>query len=173
MPTGPVDMGNTSLYRFFDSKEKLIYVGIAKDALRRLNQHSKGKDWFSAVATVRIERFESRIAALRAEELAIQREKPMANILKSTELSYGDDPTSIVIPPKRQEPPKPQVNVHKIISYNDLQTNHGITYTRRHLYTLEDNRKFPRRVSLGENRIGWLEVEIKNWIEKRTEARLA
>ena len=48
----------------------------------------------------------------------------------------------------------------KLLRYCDLQETRGIGYTRRHLYTLEAERRFPKRVPLGENRAGWIESEI-------------
>lgn len=59
----------------------------------------------------------------------------------------------------------------KLLRYCELQETRGIGYTRRHLYTLEAERKFPKRVPLGENRVGWIESEIDEWIKERAESR--
>jgi len=61
----------------------------------------------------------------------------------------------------------------KLLRYCDLNDTRGITYTRRHLYTLESENKFPKRVPLGENRVGWLESEIDGWIQDRADTRAA
>jgi prophage regulatory protein len=61
----------------------------------------------------------------------------------------------------------------KLLRYCELNDTRGITYTRRHLYTLESENKFPRRVPLGENRVGWLESEIDGWIRDRAASRAA
>jgi prophage regulatory protein len=61
----------------------------------------------------------------------------------------------------------------KLLRYCDLADTRGITYTRRHLYTLENERKFPRRVPIGENRVGWLESEIDDWIGAQAARRVA
>jgi prophage regulatory protein len=61
----------------------------------------------------------------------------------------------------------------KLLRYCDLQTTRGINYSRRHLYNLENERKFPRRVQLGENRVGWIESEIDGWIVERSALRAA
>jgi prophage regulatory protein len=61
----------------------------------------------------------------------------------------------------------------KLLRYCDLNETRGIGYSRRHLYTLESERKFPKRVSLGENRVGWIESEIDNWITQRAACRAA
>ena len=61
----------------------------------------------------------------------------------------------------------------KLLRYCDLEETRGISYTRRHLYTLESERKFPRRVPIGENRVGWIESEIDGWIAERAASRAA
>jgi prophage regulatory protein len=61
----------------------------------------------------------------------------------------------------------------KLLRYCDLSETRGITYTRRHLYTLETERKFPRRVPLGENRVGWIESEIDDWLSQKAASRAA
>jgi prophage regulatory protein len=61
----------------------------------------------------------------------------------------------------------------KLLRYCELNDTRGITYTRRHLYTLENERKFPKRVPLGENRVGWIESEIDNWLAEKAASRAA
>jgi predicted DNA-binding transcriptional regulator AlpA len=45
--------------------------------------------------------------------------------------------------------------------------------SRRHLYTLESEHKFPKRVALGENRVGWIESEVDDWIKEKAACRAA
>jgi prophage regulatory protein len=74
------------------------------------------------------------------------------------------------------KPPSPandNVRPDKLLRYCDLNETRGITYTRRHLYTLESENKFPKRVPLGENRVGWLESEIDGWVRDRAASRVA
>ena len=59
----------------------------------------------------------------------------------------------------------------KLLSFAELTTTRGITFSRRHLKRLEDERKFPRRVVLGENKIGWVVTEIDEWLATRLAAR--
>jgi prophage regulatory protein len=61
----------------------------------------------------------------------------------------------------------------KLLSFAQLTTTRGITFSRRHLQRLEDERKFPRRVALGENRIGWPEAEIDRWLAEKLAQREA
>src|SRR5438034_9026932 len=37
----------------------------------------------------------------------------------------------------------------KLLRYCELNETRGIGYSRRHLYTLESERKFPKRITLG------------------------
>jgi prophage regulatory protein len=61
----------------------------------------------------------------------------------------------------------------KLLKFDELESTRGISYTRRHLYTLESERKFPKRVVLGENRVGWIESEIDNWLAEKASCRAA
>lgn len=46
-----------------------------------------------------------------------------------------------------------------------------VLYSGQHIGRLERAGKFPRRVKLGENRVGWVRAEIDAWIAKRMRAR--
>ncbi|MCK1313719.1 AlpA family phage regulatory protein [Bradyrhizobium sp. 23] len=61
----------------------------------------------------------------------------------------------------------------RLLSYAELGSARGITFSRRHLRRLEDQKQFPRRVALGENRIGWVETEIDEWLAAKLAARNA
>jgi predicted DNA-binding transcriptional regulator AlpA len=55
----------------------------------------------------------------------------------------------------------------RLISYKQLSSTRGITFSRRHLARLEAERKFPTRVALGEKRIGWVMTEIDEWLAQK------
>jgi prophage regulatory protein len=59
----------------------------------------------------------------------------------------------------------------RLLSYDELRPQKGIPYSKVHLWRLEREGKFPRRVKLGENRHGWLESEIDDWIAERMASR--
>jgi prophage regulatory protein len=61
----------------------------------------------------------------------------------------------------------------KLLTFRDLAETRGIQFSYRHLYTLEDERKFPRRVKIGERRVGWIESEIDEWLAARIALRAA
>lgn len=52
----------------------------------------------------------------------------------------------------------------RILSYNDLSADKGITYSKAHLWRLEREGRFPKRVPLGGARHGWLDSEIDEWL---------
>jgi prophage regulatory protein len=51
----------------------------------------------------------------------------------------------------------------KILTFSQLRER-GVLFTRRHVDRLEAAGKFPKRVSLGDNRVGWLTEEIEAYI---------
>jgi hypothetical protein len=69
-----------ALYRHFDAAGVLLYVGISKNAMCRLQGHS-GASWYGALATMTVDHFDTRGAACEAEWRAIQSEGPVHNKL--------------------------------------------------------------------------------------------
>ena len=74
-------INRTALYRFYDSEELLLYVGITTRVDRRFEQHKRSKSWFNLAARIEIEYYETRGEALAAEAHAIQSEEPLFNII--------------------------------------------------------------------------------------------
>ena len=70
----------TCLYRHFDEKGNLLYVGVSLSVMARLSQHRSASEWFGDIARVEIEHHPNRGAALEAEKKAIREEKPKHNI---------------------------------------------------------------------------------------------
>ena len=67
------------LYRHFDAEGKLLYIGISMSAFRRLKEHQSTAVWAKDIASMSIERFESRKQLVAAERIAIFWEKPIHN----------------------------------------------------------------------------------------------
>lgn len=42
-----------------------------------------------------------------------------------------------------------------------------VPYCDQHILRLEKQGKFPKRVCLGENRVGWFQTDVVNWIKSR------
>lgn len=71
----------TTLYRFYNRRDQLLYVGITYfKGIRRFSQHKRSKGWWEEVDTIRVEHFTDRIAAREAELKAIERENPRYNL---------------------------------------------------------------------------------------------
>ena len=71
------------LYRHWDDKGALLYVGISLNAAARASQHSKDKPWWSEVATITVEHLGciSRSEAESIEAAAIKAEAPRYNVV--------------------------------------------------------------------------------------------
>ena len=67
------------LYRHFDRKKKLLYVGISNISVARLASHKTHSNWFNRIATVTIENYLSRKRLFQKEREAIRKEHPMYN----------------------------------------------------------------------------------------------
>ncbi len=46
-----------------------------------------------------------------------------------------------------------------------------VLYSPQHIARLEKAGQFPKRVQLGANRVGWVESEVLEWLEKRIQSR--
>ena len=58
----------------------------------------------------------------------------------------------------------------RILSLNDL-LELGIYYSRVHIYRLVKAGKFPAPIKVGQNRIGWVESEIDEWLNAKIAER--
>jgi hypothetical protein len=76
--------GPTELYRHFDAKGVLLYVGISLSAVERLRQHRAAFNWFGQIVRVDIEVFPSRKEAVAAERRAVKAENPKYNTAAAT-----------------------------------------------------------------------------------------
>lgn len=67
------------LYRFFDSSNHLLYVGITNNLWYRISAHSKVQPWWSEVASATMEHYPDREVLAEAERTAIRLEHPRCN----------------------------------------------------------------------------------------------
>ncbi len=51
------------------------------------------------------------------------------------------------------------------------QVREMVLYSPQHIQRLEDAGKFPKRVRLGQGRVGWVEEEVLEWLKARIAAR--
>lgn len=69
------------LYRHFDKKGRLLYVGVSLSVLHRSLWHRHKSNWYGRIATITVQWFKTRKAAIKAEGRAIRAEKPAHNIM--------------------------------------------------------------------------------------------
>lgn len=90
--TWPVEAGgSTLLYRYFDDRERVLYIGITGEhrGSQRWQEHAESKPWYGQVAHCTIETFPTRADALYAEAVAIRDEKPLHNICRPDPARIG------------------------------------------------------------------------------------
>ncbi len=68
-----------TLYRLFNEKGLLLYVGRTIDVATRLRSHQAKKDWWSDVSMITLERHDSAEVLREAERAAIRDERPHWN----------------------------------------------------------------------------------------------
>lgn len=72
-------MTHFHLYRHYDAKGNLLYVGQSNNAFKRYEGHQSTSKWAVASVMMRVEHFASREAAMAAEQTAILTENPQFN----------------------------------------------------------------------------------------------
>ena len=88
-----------ALYRFFDSANRLLYVGITAALPTRLMSHNGDKPWWTSVHHITVEHFADRETVLKAETAAIKAEHPLHNI------THNQRPTSTIGVPRVHDVP--------------------------------------------------------------------
>lgn len=76
-------MTRCALYRHYDNKGQLLYVGVTNDLISRGRQHASTSAWLDDVSRTDAEWHHDRAAALKAEAKAIASEKPRFNVSQS------------------------------------------------------------------------------------------
>jgi len=59
--------------------------------------------------------------------------------------------------------------VMRILSKRQLKEL--VLYSPQHVARLEKAGKFPKRVQIGPNRVGWVEAEVLEWLQERLNRR--
>ena len=91
---GVREVSRTYLYRFFDDKDQLLYIGISKTVLARMAQHFQTKDWIPDTGYLKWSSFDERWQAEIAERRAIVVEKPIWNVMFNEENNVEDERTN-------------------------------------------------------------------------------
>lgn len=69
------------VYRAFDVADRLLYVGCTLDFDRRKREHLQRTSWAPIAVRWEVERFETQEPALKAEQVAIETERPQHNAM--------------------------------------------------------------------------------------------
>ncbi|ABD58284.1 G-I-Y Y-I-G endonuclease [Mycobacterium phage Martik] len=88
------------LYRFYSATGQLLYVGITMNPPQRFKAHRDSKDWWSEVAGISIENYNTREELENAERRAIQVEHPLHNVVRAK--------PKVIQDPFAESDPKPQ-----------------------------------------------------------------
>ena len=64
---------------------------------------------------------------------------------------------------------RPTVSPARLITKVELRQL--VPYTPQHILRLEKRGRFPRRIQVGPNRVGWLLSEVESWIAARVAER--
>lgn len=67
------------VYRIFDIRGRLLYVGCSVNLLARIGWHRANQDWWPDVASVTSVEFDTQVDALAVEREAIRTERPLYN----------------------------------------------------------------------------------------------
>lgn len=59
----------------------------------------------------------------------------------------------------------------RFLTYPELKSEHGISFTDKHLLNLERAGKFPKRAKLGGRANFWVAEEIAEWCEAKAKER--
>ena len=92
---------------------------------------------------------------------------PMAALLKVLAENGAEEVAPNSHKPSPQSVTKKQ---SRWLTYNEVKTLKGISYSRVHLKRLEDAGKFPKRIKIGA-RIYWYEHEVDEWKLSKANAR--
>jgi len=58
-----------------------------------------------------------------------------------------------------------------VMMLSKRQIKELVLYSPQHVARLEKAGQFPKRVQLGPNRVGWVESEVLDWLQKRLDGR--
>ena len=62
------------------------------------------------------------------------------------------------------------VTMPKLLPFPELK-DHGVLYGRRQIDRLEAAGKFPKRVPIGDSRVGWVETEVDAHVNRAIASR--
>ena len=79
-----------TLYRFYDTDDVLLYVGLSINPGKRFEKHRHTKPWWRDVDRIEIQHFDDLDSLRAAERKAIEDEQPLYNIRMNTRRQPDD-----------------------------------------------------------------------------------
>lgn len=70
------------VYRFYDAKGRLLYVGLTSRGMTRWMEHADSQPWWAEVAAIRVVHFPTREDGEVEEARAIRDERPLHNTIR-------------------------------------------------------------------------------------------
>lgn len=162
----------SQLYRAYAGDGQLLYVGVSFSALQRLAQHRSCSEWFDQCAEIKIERFEDRGAACRAEIEAIETEHPIFNIAHNRAangLTVVERTRQAPLPKPLEQRARPAVSITNPSTPRLLcleQVSELICFKRSKIYALIAQGRFPPPIKL-DSASRWSEASIAEWVEQQ------
>ncbi len=80
MSTETISKAPHALYRFYNSADVLLYIGLTVNIGARFSDHRLEKPWWTEISRIALEHFPDRRSVAAAERAAIIAEKPLHNV---------------------------------------------------------------------------------------------
>ena len=125
---------STTLYRFYDADDDLLYVGITRHGANRWRQHEDVQSWWPEVARTTVEHFTDLAEARTAELRAIQGENPRYNVAgrRPKRHSWPNEGRARVVPPGMRVSPNDLMDADEAAVHLGLSSSDTFyTYVRR------------------------------------------
>jgi predicted DNA-binding transcriptional regulator AlpA len=165
----PIFPQRTDLYRHYDARGRLLYVGISLSAITRLSAHRNGSHWSDQICRIEIDTFDDRNVAIAAERRAIQEESPIYNrahkeAASKSEADFATQSPVAVTGPQNGKghvdlPFDRLLRLPKVIELTGLG--------RDSIYRLARQSNFPKPVKLSERASAWHENDVRAWMRSR------
>jgi predicted GIY-YIG superfamily endonuclease len=81
-----------TLYRFYNAGDELLYIGLTTNPGQRFTSHAHKKPWWTEVANITLEQHPDYPTLVIAEREAIQKEKPLHNVIHNGKPRFVAEP---------------------------------------------------------------------------------
>lgn len=139
----------TAVYRLYDDRNVLLYVGISDNPERRWQDHGT-KPWWPTVTRRTVAWFDTRVEALAEETRAILRENPLHNVAGT---------------PQHTAVAEPRAFDRALMGAAEIQQAHG--WSRQRVQQVARRSDFPPpAATLAMGKV-WHAADVRRWAEER------